>query len=75
MMLNWALIIGWAFLFFLCYISMRCRQHVCHIDYGNYDFDPTVLVSLFLPPVGILFSLAEIACVTIGIKEKGQRAI
>lgn len=65
----------WAPLFFLAYLSMRWRQRVLGIRYGDVDFDPTLPAALFVPPVAILFALADITCSKLGLRGEGERAI
>lgn len=74
-MMGFLYIILWAVLFFICYVCMAWRETVCSIHYDSIDFKPKLFVSLFVPPIGIVFALAEVAIYKMGLKEKGAHAV
>lgn len=63
-------------LFFLAYLCMAWRQKVLNIKYEtNVDFNPTLFAALFVPPIAIVFALAEIVAAKLGIREVGAHAV
>lgn len=56
-------------LFATSYFLMKYRQHLRELSYGAYDWDPAIIVSVFIPPIGIVFALVEIALVKLNIND------
>lgn len=61
----------WVILFFASYLLMSLRRKTLHLTYGHLDCDPTLLVSLVIPPIGIIFASAEIIAYHMGLREPG----
>lgn len=63
-------------LFFVAYLCMTWRQKVLSIHYdASHDFNPTLFAALLVPPIAIVFALAEILAVKLGIREVGEHAV
>lgn len=66
-----AVVLLWGVLFFASYLLMCLRRKTLQLTYGRYDCDPTLLVSMAVPPIGILFALADIAAFKMGLRQPG----
>lgn len=65
------LIILYVILFFASYILMSLRRKTLKLTYGRYECDPTMLVSLAAPPIGIIFATADLIAFHLGLREPG----
>ena len=59
-------IILYAMLFCGSYFAMSWRRHVRQIKYGDFDWDPTLVVSILIPPFGIIYALCDVAIHKLG---------
>ena len=71
----WIYFTIWAILFAVCYVLLRYRQKILDIRYSSCEPDMTMIVSVVVPPVGIVFALVEITCFHLGLRKPGERAI
>ena len=62
----------WAVLFTASYLTMCWRAKLLHLVYDASDFNPTLIVSLIVPPIGIIFALADIAAFKLGLRKSGD---
>lgn len=62
-------------LFFIAYLCMTWRKNTLHIKYEYADFNPTLFAALAVPPIAIVFALAEICAYKMGIREAGEHAV
>lgn len=62
----------WAVLFTISYLMMCWRAKLLHLVYDASDFNPTLIVSLVVPVVGIVFALADIAAFKLGFRKPGD---
>lgn len=65
------LITLYVILFFVSYILMSLRRKTLHLTYGRYECDPTMMVSLGAPPIGIIFATADLIAFHLGLREPG----
>ena len=65
------IILSWVLLFLPCYLLMCLRRKALELTYDRYDCDPTLIVSLLVPPIGIIFAVADLAAFSMGLREKG----
>lgn len=61
-------VVLWAILFCCSYACMCWRRTECNIHYNSYDTDPALLVSIFVPPFGIVWGLMDVALHRIGLR-------
>lgn len=62
----------WAVLFIASYLMMCWRVKLLHLVYDATDTNPTLIVSLVVPPIGIVFALADIVAFKLGLRKPGD---
>lgn len=57
-------------LFFVAYLCMLWREKVCDVHYGPTEFNTSIFLALFIPPLAITFALAEVLGTKMNIRTK-----